>query len=411
VSHGSPGRWSRVDLACQVGIGLALVLFAVQGLFADGQLRPVQDHTITYSFSQRVAEAGEYDSAFAYPLPAVVFKLALGALGLGVSSVLWSALSILSVFAALRATLILLGRERCERAWLAAALGFVGVIYFVQWDLRAVNSNSVYLALLLWSRVWGDRGRAGVAGGLLAAAIALKLYAAIVLLHLLLRGRREELHWTALWGLALFAGLPALYFGPVEAFRLTGLWLETVVAMTRPDFLLDLVAYKVSLAWVMLSLSGAVDAFAAGVVDVSAIRAAHLWTRALQLAWLVAVGAHLWVRGRRPATLDGGCADLVDYSLLLTTMLVLSPLLEPHHGAVLLAPAVVLADACLDDLRSRPERWLSGVALAVCAIAMRTLPSGLPKALGVQASLLMYSSLLIGFLPGVPRRTSKPSLR
>jgi hypothetical protein len=407
VSDGSPGRWSRVDLACQVGIGLALVFFAAQGLYADGQLRLVQDHTITHSFSQRVAEAGEYDSAFAYPLPAVVFKLALGALGLGVSSVLWSAVSILSVFAALRATLILLGRER---AWLAAALGFVGVIYFVQWDLRAVNSNSVYLALLLWSRVWGDRGRPGVAGGLLAAAVALKLYAAIVLVHLLLRGRREELRWTALWGLALFAGMPALYFGPAEAFRLTGLWFETVVAMTRPDFLLDLVAYKVSIAWVMLSLSGAVDAFAAGVVDASAIRAAQLWTRALQLAWLAAVGAHLWARGRRPSTPDSGRADLVDYSLLLTTMLVLSPLLEPHHGAVLLAPAVLLADACLDDMRSRPERWLSGVALAGCAISMRILPSGLPKALGIQAILLIFSSLLIGFLPGVLRRNSKPSL-
>jgi hypothetical protein len=411
VADSSPARSSRIDLACQVGIGLALLLFAFQGLFEDGGQWAVQDHVITHSFSERVASEGLYDRDFLYPLPAVVMKLVLGRAGLGLSSVLWSALSIASAFAALRAALILLdrgGRTGLEGAWGSAALAFVAVIYFVQWDIRAVNSNTVYLALVLWSRVYGDRGRVGMAGGLLATAIALKLYAAVILLHLLWRGRWAELRWVASWGVALFALVPALYFGPAEAAQLTLRWLDNVASTSGPQFVLDLVAYKVSLSYVMLSFAGATEGAASSSGE--AIRSAMFWTRGVQVAWLVGLGLHffwprrLWrqrLRSQRRAAPNGRVpgSDLVDYSLLLITTLVLSPLLEPHHGAILLAPAVLFADAALDGRRRIDARWIGGGTLLVCALCMKLLAPGLPKAVGVNAVLLTYACVLVTLKP------------
>jgi len=82
------------DAACALGLLTAALLFAGQGLFDAEGLRAVQDHVITWSFSRRVADLHAYPAPFAYPLPAVLFKLALGSLGPGPSSVLWSATSI-----------------------------------------------------------------------------------------------------------------------------------------------------------------------------------------------------------------------------------------------------------------------------------------------------------------------------
>ena len=48
-------------------------------------------------------------------------------------------------FAACRAFIVLLGREGDERAYLTPVLGFAATVYAVQWDYRAVNTNTIFL--------------------------------------------------------------------------------------------------------------------------------------------------------------------------------------------------------------------------------------------------------------------------
>jgi hypothetical protein len=373
-------------------LGAALLIFGYQGLAGDDglSLRPVQDYVITHSFSQQVAEHHEYFKDFTYALPAVVFKLLFAAPGLAVSSVLWMALLIGAAFAACRAFVVLLGRQGNDRAYLAPVLGFAAMVYAVQWDYRAVNTNTILLALVLWSLVASVRDRPRLAGMLVATSIALKLYGVVLLPYLLLRGRRDILVPASLWLVFYFVVVPVLYFGPSDALSLSLLWAETILATSAPGFVAELIAYKVSLQHVMLSLLteyGAADGVSRAQLRPERV---FLLTRCLQLAVLFGVAGYLvWVR-RRPCAAGEGTRLLLEVGMSLLAMLLLSPLLQTHHAVLLVIPATVMVDVAL-DARERP--WLRAFAASTvggCALLQQLAPSGADKGIALCASSLAF---------------------
>ncbi|MFP6640463.1 MAG: glycosyltransferase family 87 protein, partial [Myxococcota bacterium] len=244
----------RVSLAILAAL---LITFAIQGLFeSDGSLEEVQDHIITHSLSRQVVDHGLFFRDFVYPLPAIVFKALLGELGEVTSSFVWSILSIVCGLWLAWALVVLTGNERNRRALLAPLLAVISLTWCVQWDYGAVNSNMVFLAAVVGSGVWSQRGRPGWAGLLLASSIALKLYSAPLLVYWLFVGRSREVIWTLLWCMVYFALIPALYFGPEQAVHLTGLWLDRLLASRSPEFGMELIGYRVSLQSVWFEWTG-----------------------------------------------------------------------------------------------------------------------------------------------------------
>jgi hypothetical protein len=119
---------------------------------------------------------------------------------------------------------------------------------------------------------------------------------------------------------------------------------------------------------------------------------AALWlTRALQAGWLIAVVAWLARAGRGDGEFENGPVEVARTGVLLLAMLFVSPLLEPHHGVLLLLPALLALHVVFDG--GRPWRLRRGLTAVVSVSFLATLlaPSGLGKGLAVNASLLLYS--------------------
>jgi len=371
----------RLAALASAGLWMLLAVFAWQGLMdrESGGLDPVQDHVITWSFSRQVADTGAYPPEFTYPLPAVVVKLLLGIPGRAVSSVVWMAVMLLSLHVCLRGLLGLLGHGDDPRRRVMALLGVLAVVYFVQWDFRAMNANTVFMALVVGSLVQADRGRAGLAGFLLASSIALKLYSVVLVPYLLWRRRGRELMATLL-GLVFWFGLvPILYFGPGEASSLTRSWLGVMLGTLQPHFAPEVVAYKVSLHSVLTSLLA------------SSPRAALLLTRGLQAVWVFAIVVWLARAGRGEGRVESGPIELARTSVLCLAMLFVSPLLEPHHGVLLLLPALLVLHEVFEPDRDPALRRGLAAILVAGFVAVELAPSGVAKGIAVNANLLLFS--------------------
>jgi len=389
---------SGVNLACGAVLAGGSLLFVAQGLFDDGALRAVQDHVITYSLSRQVAESHEYFRDFTYPLPAVIFKLLLGWPGMAFSSVLWSLCSLIAFAALIVGMIELLGDLADERALLAPTLACLVWVWCVQWDFRAVNVNLVFLAMALWGLIRAQGQHLVSAGALLAASVALKLYAAPLIVYLAFRGWWRGLIWAGAFGCVFFALAPIVYFGPSDAWMLTGLWLRNVVAAMQPGFVVELIAYKVSLEWVLLSFVGGGDEGAGGLY--AALRGVQLGV----VLWLV---GYLWLGSRRGDCRQVGERLLADAGLVLSSMVLLSPLAEPHHGVVALLPATLLAHVALDAGRGQRARISAAAVLAGVALALQAAPSGAWKAAAFTLGLLA----MILSLPIVERMQTGVSSR
>ena len=392
------GPRSRSDWLCLGLIGAALLFFAYQGLWDRhaGRLDPITDYVITWSFSEQVARHGEYPGDFTYPLPAVIFKLLFAAPGVEISSIAWMALMLGSMGALLALLTTLVGWRGRERAALPALITFVSMLYFVQWDFKAVNANTVFLALVVGSLTAALRGRAGWAGALLATSMALKLYSVAFLPYLLVMRRDRELLHTLAWIGVLFVLLPALYFGPSAAFALSLEWIARVLGTSSPEYIVELTAYKVSILWVALGLMGGIDAAGQPVPD--RMHAIYLGVRALQGAWLLALGAYfiLYARGRSAAPEPR--IELAHSALLLMAMLFFSPLAEPHHGVLFLLSGFLFAALALEPETGTAWRWTAGLTLALGTLLLKLAPSPLYKGLVINTMLLTHTALLIVLL-------------
>lgn len=367
------------DRLLLAGFGLLLVLFGWQGLTGDdGGLRAVQDHTITLSLSRQLATEHVYHKDFVYPLPAVVLKLALGHLGTAASSLVWMALLVAAGVWCVEAMGRLLPSAPRTSRYAAPLVGALAVVYCLQWDFRAVNGNTLVLALVLGACVLLARGREHGAGALLAASVALKLYTAPLLVGLLVVSRPRALLASLAWLVVLFGVVPLLWFGPGVALQLSGLWVDQVLRTASPAAASEITAYNVSL----LSAVQAVLGEAPGAPSEAAIA----WARGLGGLALGAVA--VWaVRGRRAALREAdGAYWLTGAGLVLAASLLLSPLAQPHHGVVLWPLAAGIAHGALDPARRGGERIAAAAILGAVCVGLIAAPAGAGKAVALAMS-------------------------
>ena len=136
--------------------------------------------------------------AFFYPPVVAAAFIPLAQLAVPDARLIWFALLIL--LAALVGAWLVRGVTPGSRPWaIAAYLAYLPLLS----ELRYGNLNLVTLALCL--AAWHQRGRAPIAGALLAAALGIKLLPLALVLFLLVAGRWRIVAWTAGIGLVVIA--------------------------------------------------------------------------------------------------------------------------------------------------------------------------------------------------------------
>jgi len=105
-------------------------------------------------------------------------------------------------------------------------------------------------------------------------------------------------------------------------------------------------------------------------------------TRAVQLAWLALIAWMLW---RWPL------GDLGVGALLVLAPLPLGPVLQPHHAAVMLLPALALLAVAADGTASRARRIGCGAALAACFVLTQSGPAGTWRGVGILLAALVLA--------------------
>lgn len=178
----------------------------------DHGQRPLQDFSLHY-YPMACALRDDPTPVTGYYYTAF-FALLVGplcALPLPDARVVWGALQLgaIALLALVSARLPRLDRLGSVGA-LALVLTSVPTLNNLSWGQVSVPLTALVLAALLAQR----EGRSAVAGALLGAAIAIKLYPAIFLLGFAIRRDLRATAWAALSFALLYAALPALALGP-----------------------------------------------------------------------------------------------------------------------------------------------------------------------------------------------------
>lgn len=330
---------------------------------------------------QQMAASGAavtWPEHYAYP-PAYVV-LMLGWLKLGsLAFPGWIALGIASLLAIVTVGAKQTGLAARPGGFAIAALAVLVVSYAVGWDLKSRNVNLAYLLAIMLA-LWLGARRPALAGLLLSLSVAIKLYSVLFIPWLVWQRRWAWLGWT-LAGIALwFVVLPALVFGPSETVLLTKAWWIALGPASEPAYQAIFPGYLISLHKTLASL------LSLPPTDGVVIGA----TRAVQLAWLALIAGMLW-----RLKLD----DLSAGALLVLAPLPLGPVLQPHHAAVMLLPALVLLGDVVDDGRTRTRRLACIAALVACFVLTQTGPAGTWRGVGI-----LLATLVLGVAVGFAQR-------
>jgi len=377
---------------------LALVgFFVYQGIWTSetGTFSDFGDHRANSVVAERALRDGVYPGQIYYPPPNLVLRGLLARLGEPAAGLLWMAGMVLSLACSIYTLLRLTGLDRSGRRITLSLFSVLAILWYLQWDFRTMNSNTVFLALVLAAVHDFERGRETRAGLWLATSIVFKIYSAALIPYWLWRRDYRSVFACLAALLAYFVLLPAWQLGPGGAFELTRSWLEAVSNTGRPDFVVDFVAYKVSLRWLLANLFGAVDPAQGAVLADWPLHWTNRLARIVELGWLVVVVA--WIARRRPrgpASLPAS-RGLLEAGVILMAALFASPLLQPHHGVVLLIPAFLLVSAAADRETPAPHRIAFTGALVVCGLGPLLAPSGLGRAAVMLATLVAFSLALL----------------
>lgn len=311
-----------------------------------------------------------YPEHYAYAPAFVVLLLLWLKLG-ALAFPLWIAASVAAVPATVWAAARATGLDRRRFGVAIACLGVLVASYAIGWDLKAHNVNLIYLALIAVALVLAAR-RPALAGLLLSLSVAIKLYSILFLPWLLWRRRWAWLGWTVLGLVLWFALLPSLWFGWPEAVAATKAWWQALKPAGEAGYQALFPGYLVSLHKTLANLMALPPTDAAVVVA----------THALQAAWLALVGWLIW---------RGGLEPQAEAALLVLAPLPLGPVLQPHHAAVFLLPAIVVAATAADPQRPRAMRGWCGAALVLCTVLMQSGPGGTWRGAAIQLSTLILA--------------------
>lgn len=395
----TPGRLRAVNLLCLAGIVFYAGWYTCSFQIRHHAFGPADllDYALNYERSLLVADRLTYpawSSGFLYPPPNLVLRLTLGNLGLEASAVLWMALLIAATVGSIEVSLRLLGLSDHPTKYLIGLLALGSVSYYFEWDLKYLNGNVLYLISILGALALVGRENLTGASFLLALSVVLKLYSVVFLPYCLLKRQFQLCFATAAWLGLFFLVLPVLYFGGPQAATLMDNWVHMVLqsgnSMTLP---FELAAYVMSWHKTLLTFLNATGG--KEVYNILTLQQGEVLglTRVAQVLWLTLVGIYWW-QSRRPMR-DTRRALMLDAGTLMLSLLPFSPALQPHHGVVMLVPAMVLVGVATDARRPRSLRSVSSVIVLACYIELQFGPSLALRGLGMMCTLLLFMSGLI----------------
>ena len=335
-------------------------------------------------------------NGFFYPPPNLIIRVGLGELGLTASGILWTILLIISLFAVFESALYLLGLSNHPAKYLHALLALLLVEYWVEFDLRAINGNLLYLASLLLALVCSNKSKSFTGGFFLAFSIVLKLYSVVFLPYLLFKRQYRLCLASALWLGVFFVVLPIAYFGIDDAVALTMNWAQLVLnSRGNMDFPWEVKSYLISLHKTLLIVLTERGGHGQDNVMNLTESSVLFITQAAQFLWLMLVAFYFWVSRRELPRDQAGVGLIMDAGALTMLMLPLSPVLQPHHGVILLIPAIVLAAVALDSNQlSSLRRTILAIALT-CGLATQFGPAGSFRGFGMMISVVLFLCALI----------------
>ncbi|HEU5099359.1 MAG TPA: glycosyltransferase family 87 protein, partial [Roseiflexaceae bacterium] len=290
-----------------------------------------------------VDESGE--RGFKYPPVFAYLFQPFGLLEHRTGQLLWFGINILMLGALIALCIRMSSSAVAQRYWGVVVLGTV-LAPPTRLSLQ-LGQVSILMALLLVGCGLLARRRPAIAGLLLTLASIIKLYPALLGVYFLLRGPRRVAWWSLAWVIALVA-----VFLPVYGVQHYRTFAEVVILSSNhpytAEFNLSLVAY-----WDRIFRP---SPYAVPLLN------APLIARALTiLSSLLVLGICLVARRRS----DDDESYLLEYSLWLCAMLILSPINGSYNLLLLLLPLLVIMGRLERAPDRRARNWLIvGTALA-----------------------------------------------
>jgi hypothetical protein len=356
------------------------------------------DYALNYDHSRLVADQLSYpprSQGFLYPPPNVVLRLELGRLGLQFSAVVWMILLIGATLLCVESSLHLLGLSKHPARYVMALLALSSVEYFLEWDLKYLNGNVLYLAALLTALILIQKTRVQGAGCLLALSIVLKLYSAVFLPYVFLKKYYRLCLATGLWLVLFFFALPIGYFGFGNAWTVTDHWVRSMLDSRGSTFPLEFPAYLTGLHKTLLILLTSTGGN--GRFNIADLPHETVWamTRTLQFIWVTVVMLYFLRARRCSANVPLGTRHMIDAGVLCLLVLPLSPVVQPHHGVVMLIPAMVLIRVVFDVSVAPAFRTSAAAILCACYVQLQFGPKLQLRGIGMMTCVMVLMAGLV----------------
>jgi glycosyl transferase family 87 len=292
---------------------------------------------------------------FPHPPLAALLIRPMASLSFRAAAVAWFSVSVGLLFILAVCLAEIVSGANVNRASVAGPPGATVAMLFLSllaWPPVLYNLEkgqwSILLSLLV-ALVWrSDAGHPREAGAWAAFATAVKVFPALLVVYLLLRGRRA-LVWFAITSSALFL-LPSAWMGP-RAFA--GFVRHSAANLP----------YWETWPAVTYSLDGAAARLLIGGQWARPIMHAPLLAHFLVgIAGVLLVATAAWATGRHRVFDEREGAR---FAAFVTLLVLLNPLAMGHNGVLLALPIALIGHALVDDPRIWPKAaWAAGVVLA-----------------------------------------------
>jgi hypothetical protein len=376
---------------------------------------PNVDTSILFGLAREIYHRGEYladlktgnfNAVFPYPPSAVLLLDFLGVAGERIFMAVWTVLMACGLLITFRAS-VAGENDQTQSGWLA--LGLASFVFYdspLSWDLRSGNSNLVYLGMVL--AAYGLlRRRPLIAGTLIGLSVSLKLYSALLLLWLLIKGPKKAGYAAAITIIILWLVLPLALFGAAGTVKLYNGWREQVRIVNGLWVYAAIAAQRH--APPLITLRRAAAAMSGGSAD------APITRLLMAMAWALWSGALVWYGARvlrypDPAPAPSRAA-LADWTILMLAPLPFSPWLEPYH-AVPIVPGTILCLVLALDTGEGQRRRATAAAALIGLLAIHAV--GVPfdiRGFGLLAQFLIIVIALGLLRPSLARIPDRIGMR
>lgn len=348
----------------------------------------VIDYRLIYDYSRHLLDTHRYPPVFPHPPAAALIQGATTQFPYPVSAAIWVALTGIVAISGYAVLLRMLRRDGRPHGWSLALLAHAAAAYFMQWELRSLNCNLVFLFSLILAVASLRSGRSFWTGFWFAISISLKLYPILAMPYLLWTRERRAFAWALGWLAVLWVALPVAVFGRDTVVVYTD-WIEQITRAIDP---LTHAPHPI-----LISLQSAATWISGGS---AALAAAIVWS--VRSAWLLAI-AGVFLSARRQTTPADSARLLADIALLTLAPIAVSPYLEPYHAVPFVMPAIVLIAIAADPARTYQSRLTAGILFAIALAIVPSLGPWAARGLIVNAKLFVAA---VGAV-AITRRSTK----